>query len=131
MVCGGEMELDYPYEKLAKAVELLAGSEATLQTRLELAWCAFEVVTPENYLPPDFQQRFRELNRRMTRRKTKGNEGPVTATLKAATSEELAWFAREIVALFEAIAVAHGRKQQASDPASRLAYSGHPAERRN
>jgi hypothetical protein len=100
------MALDYVWEKLYTAVNILATGEGTIQERLGSAYAdsLIRLRTDINEIPDEIRGDFEALNKALTREEAKGDEGTIVATVRSMESDEAARHAETILHMFDRVA---------------------------
>ena len=100
------MALDYVWEKLYTAVNILATGQGSIQERLGSAYgdSLIRLRGIEDQIPNEMRTDFEELEKALTREEAKGNEGRIAATMSTMESDEAARHAEKILHMFDTVA---------------------------
>ena len=100
------MALDYVWEKLYTAVNILATGQGTIQERLGSAYAdsLIRLRGIENDIPDEIRPDFEALGKALTRVKAEGNEGTIIATIRTMEVDEASRHAETILHMFDVVA---------------------------
>lgn len=100
------MALDYVWEKLYTAVNILATGQGTIQERLGSAYMdsLMRLSGDRDEIPEEIRSDFEVLKRELTREKAQGDEGTIAATMRIMDPHEAARHAEKIVEMFDTVA---------------------------
>lgn len=100
------MALDYVWEKLYTAVNILATGQGTIQERLGSAYrdSLMRLRGVENEIPEEIRNDFEALEKALTREEAKGEEGTIAATMRVMDPLEAAKHTEKIVSMFNVVA---------------------------
>jgi hypothetical protein len=100
------MALDYIWEKLYTAVNILATGQGTIQERLGSAYrdSLMRLRGVENEIPEEIRNDFEALEKALTREEAKGDEGTIAATMRVMEADEAAKHAETILSMYDTVA---------------------------
>ena len=100
------MALDYVWEKLYTAVNILMTGRGTIQERLGSAYAdsLIRLRGVENDIPSELRSNFDELEKALTKEQAKGDEGTIMATMRNMEPDEAARHAETILNMFDTVA---------------------------
>jgi hypothetical protein len=98
------MALDYVWEKLYTAVNILATGQGTIQERLGSAYADSLIRLRGEELPDEIRSDFDALEKALTRAKAEPDEGTIAATMRTMESDEASCHAQTIVDMFDVVA---------------------------
>lgn len=100
------MALDYVWEKLYTAVNILATGRGTIQERLGSAYAdsLIRLRGVEDQIPNEIREDFERLGKQLTREEATADEGTITATMRTMGSDEASRHAETILHMFDTVA---------------------------
>src|SRR5436190_2797707 len=100
------MALDYVWEKLYTAVNILITGQGTIQERLGSAYAdsLIRLRGGTNDIPTELRSDFDQLERALTREPAEGDEGTIMATIRVMEADEAVRLAETILHMFDTVA---------------------------
>lgn len=100
------MALDYVWEKLYTAVNILVTGQGTIQERLGSAYAdsLMRLGGDRDEIPEEIRNDFEALEKALTREEAQGEEGTIEATMRVMEADEAAKHAETILNMFDTVA---------------------------